>query len=154
MTQTALEAVFSFPDECSPPDLKKGPAMTPSPSLLEATVRSGSPFALIARDADTVELLTGDVVDVELLADIPLMDASGTPREVLALVPFRQVVERGFDCHDDQAPLGYPEVHYLTSPLRKAAVAAGDPDGTNVWAGTGFRKIRSGSVADIMAGLG
>ena len=105
MTQTALEAVFSFPDECSPPDLKKGPAMTPSPSLLEATVRSGSPFALIARDADTVELLSGDVVDVELLADIPLTDASGTPREVLALVPFRQVVERGFDCHDDQAPL-------------------------------------------------
>ena len=105
MTQTALEAVFSFPDECSPPDLKKGPAMTPSPSLLEATVRSGSPFALIARDTDTVELLTGDVVDVELLADIPLLDDSGTPREVLALVPFRQVVERGFDCHDDQAPL-------------------------------------------------
>ena len=76
MTQTALEAVFSFPDECSPPDLKKGPAMTPSPSLLEATVRSGSPFALIARDTDTVELLTGDVVDVELLADIPLEDIS------------------------------------------------------------------------------
>ncbi len=29
----------------------------------------------------------------------------GTPREVLALVPFRQVVERGFECHDDGAPL-------------------------------------------------
>ena len=79
--------------------------MTASPTLLEATVRSGEPFALIARDADTVELLTGDVVDVDLLADIPLHDASAAPREVLALVPFRQVVERGFDCHDDQAPL-------------------------------------------------
>jgi phenazine biosynthesis protein phzE len=66
---------------------------------------SGIPFALIARDDSTVEVLTGDVVDVELLADIPLTDPSGSPREVLALVPFRQVRERGFECHDDGAPL-------------------------------------------------
>ncbi len=65
----------------------------------------GIPFALIARDAATIELLTGDVVDVELLADIPLEDAGGAPQEVLALVPFRQVRERGFECHDDGAPL-------------------------------------------------
>nr|BFF10862.1 hypothetical protein GCM10025699_21650 [Microbacterium flavescens] len=45
------------------------------------------------------------MIDVALLADIPLLDASGTPREVLALVPFRQVTERGFECHDDGAPL-------------------------------------------------
>jgi hypothetical protein len=41
-------------------------------------------FVLIARDgSDTVELLTGDVVDVELLADIPLT-INGTPREVFS----------------------------------------------------------------------
>ncbi len=64
-----------------------------------------APFALIARDDATVEILTGEVVDVDLLADIPLMDAGGRAREVLALVPFRQVRERGFVCHDDGAPL-------------------------------------------------
>ena len=58
-----------------------------------------------ARRPPTVELLTGDVVDVDLLADIPLTDAAGAPQEVLALVPFRQVRERGFECHDDGAPL-------------------------------------------------
>lgn len=73
-------------------------------SLRELAAR-GIPFALIARDAATVEVLTGDVVDVDLLADIPLVDAEGTAREVLALVPFRQVRERGFECHDDGAPL-------------------------------------------------
>jgi len=73
-------------------------------ALIELAAR-GVPFALIARDAATVELLTGDVVDVELLADIPLAGADGTPQEVLALVPFRQVRERGFECHDDGAPL-------------------------------------------------
>ena len=52
--------------------------------------------------------------------------------------------------HDEQAPLGYPEVHWLTSPLRAASVRAGDPNDTNVWAGTGFRQARTGSVATLM----
>lgn len=55
--------------------------------------------------------------------------------------------------HEAHAPLGYPEVHYLTSPLRAAAVRAGDPHGTNVWAGTGFQKSRTGSVDEIMRAL-
>jgi len=55
--------------------------------------------------------------------------------------------------HESQAPLGYPQVHYMTGPLRAAAVRAGDADGTNVWAGTGFRKIRTGSVAEIIGTL-
>lgn len=55
--------------------------------------------------------------------------------------------------HEAQAPLGYPEIHYLTSPVRKASVAAGDPHATNVWAGTGFRAISEGSVAEIMGRL-
>ena len=73
-------------------------------SLREIADR-GIPFALIARDGTSVEVLTGDVLDVDLLADIPLTDADGRPHEVLALVPFRQVRERGFECHDDGAPL-------------------------------------------------
>ena len=77
----------------------------PSHPSLREIADSGIPFALIARDGATVEVLTGEVADVELLADIPLIAADGTPREVLALVPFRQVRERGFECHDDGAPL-------------------------------------------------
>lgn len=78
----------------------------PDPSSLIRDLAAGSaPFALIARDGKSVEVFTGDVLDVDLLADIPLMDAAGSPREVLALVPFRQVRERGFVCYDDGAPL-------------------------------------------------
>ncbi|MBZ4488541.1 chorismate-binding protein [Microbacterium sp. cx-55] len=73
--------------------------------LFSSLAAADAPFALIARDDAWVEVLTGDVVDVELLADIPLLDADGTAREVLALVPYRQVRERGFVCHDDGAPL-------------------------------------------------
>ncbi|MFD7781094.1 anthranilate synthase family protein [Streptomyces sp. NPDC059753] len=59
------------------------------------------PFALLRRrapghDHDTVELLVGPVSTYERLADIP---------EGLALVPFRQIRERGFDVRDDGTPL-------------------------------------------------
>jgi nitronate monooxygenase len=65
----------------------------------------------------------------------------------------RGLRNRFIDDHDGAAPFGYPEIHHMTSPLRAAAVRAGDPHGTNVWAGTGFRKARTGSVADIMSAL-
>lgn len=65
----------------------------------------------------------------------------------------RGLRNRFIDEHDDEAPLGYPEIHYLTSPLRAASVRAGDPQATNVWAGTGFRQAQAGSVAEIMRRL-
>ncbi|WP_445169744.1 nitronate monooxygenase [Mycolicibacterium sp. Dal123E01] len=54
---------------------------------------------------------------------------------------------------DAVAPLGYPEVNQMTGPLRRAAVAAGDPHGTNLWAGTSWRRTSGGSAADIVAAL-
>lgn len=73
--------------------------------LAELTADPSASFVLIARDgADTVELLTGDVVDVELLADIPLT-IDGAAREIFTMVPYRQVRERGFVAQDDGAPL-------------------------------------------------
>lgn len=60
-----------------------------------------TPFAVLhRRGTDWLDVLVGDVLDVDRLADVPL--DGGT---VLALVPFRQVRERGFPAHDDGAPL-------------------------------------------------
>jgi len=67
------------------------------------------PFALLCREGrDEVELLTGEIVDVDRLADIPLPAGAQTGAEqhdVLALVPFRQLSEVGAECHDDGTPL-------------------------------------------------
>lgn len=121
----------------------------PDPSSLIHDLLTGdAPFALIARDGETVEVLTGDVVDVELLADIPLLDAAGTPREVLALVPFRQVRERGFVCHDDGAPLRCLVIDERM-PLPRAEVMASLPSEPVALDGAGF-DIDDESYADIV----
>ena len=65
----------------------------------------------------------------------------------------RGLRNRFIDQHEAEAPLGYPEVHYLTSPLRAASVRAGDPHGVNVWAGTGFRNATAAPVAEIFKSL-
>ncbi|MET7402397.1 nitronate monooxygenase [Dactylosporangium sp. NPDC005572] len=55
--------------------------------------------------------------------------------------------------HDAEAPSGYPAVHHLTAPLRRAAAAAGDADRLHLWAGTGYRHATADPVATILARL-
>jgi 2-amino-4-deoxychorismate synthase len=88
-------------DPADPAD-PANPADAHHPLLDRVLASDGSlPFALLRREGGTdVEVLVGDVVDVDLLGDIPL---EGAP--VLAVVPFRQARERGFTVHDDGAPL-------------------------------------------------
>ncbi|WP_455835146.1 NAD(P)H-dependent flavin oxidoreductase [Pseudarthrobacter siccitolerans] len=51
------------------------------------------------------------------------------------------------------APSGYPAIHHLTSPIRKAAAAANDPESINIWAGTGYRDATEEPAADILRRL-
>ncbi|EFG46323.1 oxidoreductase, 2-nitropropane dioxygenase family protein [Brevibacterium mcbrellneri ATCC 49030] len=44
--------------------------------------------------------------------------------------------------------VGYPHVHYMTSPIRKAH--AHDPQMLNLWAGTGFAHCATQSAVDIV----
>ncbi|MGK5642189.1 anthranilate synthase family protein [Streptomyces sp. URMC 126] len=85
------------------------------PALIARLTAPGHPpFALLHRRApglagDTVELLTGPVAEAGRLADIALPDGPPAPggpaHDALALVPFRQLRERGFEVHDDGTPL-------------------------------------------------
>ena len=80
-----------------------------------------SAFALLhrpeANGAGVLDVLTGDVSEVAELKDIP-RPAGGPPpagggppaggetrHDVLAIIPYRQIRERGFDCADDGTPL-------------------------------------------------
>lgn len=60
-------------------------------------------------------------------------------------------LRNGFvDAHDADAPSGYPALHHLTSPLRRAATDAGDPELVNLWAGAGFRHTTEAPVAELL----
>lgn len=67
--------------------------------------------------------------------------------------PARGLPTEFMAAYEEHAPLGYPAVHHLTSPLRKAAAAAGDPENINLWAGTGYRSARPGPAAEILDSL-
>ena len=67
--------------------------------------------------------------------------------------PARALRNRLADRHGPTAPLGYPALHHLTRPLRRAAAAAGDPELLNLWAGTGHREARDEPAARTFARL-
>lgn len=62
----------------------------------------------------------------------------------------RGIVNRFMREHDADAPKGYPQVHFLTAPLRAAARAAGDADGTNLWAGRAYRLAEPAPAAELV----
>jgi nitronate monooxygenase len=62
----------------------------------------------------------------------------------------RGIVNRFLLEHDAFAPRAYPELHYVTAPIRAAARERGDPDGINLWAGTGYRHARDASASELV----
>ncbi|MFJ2647964.1 anthranilate synthase family protein [Streptomyces sp. NPDC087420] len=81
---------------------------------LLAQVLQGRPsaYALLHRPesaGDTLEVLLGEMSTEDTLAEIPLPDpvppVTGRRHDMLVIVPYRQVGERGFAAPDDGAPL-------------------------------------------------
>ncbi|MGG8407342.1 nitronate monooxygenase [Streptomyces sp. 12297] len=68
--------------------------------------------------------------------------------------PARGLVNRFMREHGPYAPAAYPQVHHLTTGLRKAAAEAGDPQGMALWAGQGHRLARTlpaGQLVEVLA---
>ncbi|MEV8309808.1 anthranilate synthase family protein [Streptomyces flavidovirens] len=76
--------------------------LAPGPPAFALLHRPGSPSAY------DIDVLVGEVTRPAVLADVPLpapSDGGGPAHEVLVVVPYRQITERGFAAHDDGAPL-------------------------------------------------
>ncbi|MEU9471535.1 nitronate monooxygenase [Streptomyces avermitilis] len=67
--------------------------------------------------------------------------------------PARALRNHFTDEYDPVAPLGYPALHHLTAPLRKAATAAGDTRLIHLWAGTGYRQAKKEPAAHTLKRL-
>lgn len=123
----------------------------------------------VADAADVAQVLRAGATAVAVGTALLLADEAGTSaghRAAIAGHPGPTVLTRAFTGRparglvndfitqfDASAPMGYPALHHLTSPLRRAAAAAGDPRWIHLWAGTGFHAATPGSVADILTGL-
>jgi nitronate monooxygenase len=55
--------------------------------------------------------------------------------------------------HGRHAPVAYPELHYLTAPLRQRARQAGDPELINLWAGEAYPLARERPAGEVVRDL-
>ena len=82
-------------------------------AMLDRLVTQPAWAAVRLRDSATVTLVGGTLSTVQRLADVPLEEGapqSGRRFDRLLAIPFRQVAERGFEVHDDGAPLAVVEI--------------------------------------------
>jgi nitronate monooxygenase len=151
------------------------PAPVPLPELL-VQVRRAVSLPLIAAGgvatpAAAADALRAGAAAIAVGTVLLRADEAGTsaPHRAALADPARQrtVVTRAFtgrparglrniftDRYSELAPLGYPALHHLTSPIRKSSVAANDPERVNLWAGTGFREATAepaGRILDRLA---
>ncbi|MGW9025126.1 nitronate monooxygenase [Streptomyces sp. NPDC055722] len=148
------------------------PPPTPLPQLV-AQVCSAVPLPVIAaggiaQSGDVADVLRAGAEAAAVGTALLRTDESGASaphKAALADPAFdTTVITRAFtgrparalrnyfvDHYDDIAPAGYPALHHLTSPLRKAAAAAGDTRLIHLWAGTGHRHARTEPAARTFA---
>lgn len=148
---------------------------TESLDSLLATIGARTELPLIAAggvgDADRIaQLLAAGAVAVQLGTLLLRTHEAGTkPSHANALTDPRfdtTVVTRAFsgrparalanhftEAHSASAPPYYPQVHYLTSPLRAAAAAAADPEALNLWAGAGHANAVAAPAGKVIGDL-
>jgi nitronate monooxygenase len=65
----------------------------------------------------------------------------------------RGIENRFMSEHDATAPVGYPDVHHLTAPIRSAARERGDADGFHLWASQAHALARELPAAELVTRL-
>jgi nitronate monooxygenase len=66
----------------------------------------------------------------------------------------RGITNRFISEHDRAAPIAYPDVHYVTAPMRKRARAEGNADLINLWAGEAHQlamELPAGEIVERLA---
>ncbi|WP_338696365.1 nitronate monooxygenase [Streptomyces sp. Q6] len=132
------------------------------PIIAAGGIMRGSQIAaVLAAGADLAQLGTAFLVTPEsgapTLHKRAMTDPLFTRTELTRAFsgrPARGLVNRFLREHGPYAPAAYPQIHHMTSPLRKAAAKAGDPQGMALWAGQGHRFARelpAGQLVEVLA---
>ncbi|MFD7435726.1 nitronate monooxygenase [Streptomyces sp. NPDC059861] len=132
------------------------------PLIAAGGIMRGSQIAaVLAAGASAAQLGTAFLATAESGANAAHKQALTNPLFVRTALtrafsgrPARGLVNRFLREHGPYAPAAYPEVHHLTSPVRKAAAKAGDAQGMALWAGQGHRMARelpAGQLVEVLA---
>jgi nitronate monooxygenase len=111
--------------------------------------------AALCAGATAGQLGTALMLAPEAATSPPHREALRTPAATSLTRAFsgrlaRGIVNRFMREHEEHAPVGYPDVHYLTSPIRAAARSRGDADAINLWAGQAHVLAREEPAAEIV----
>jgi nitronate monooxygenase len=135
-------------------------AVSELPLVASGGIADGSGVAaVLAAGARAAQLGTAFMRCPEAGTSAPHRDALSRPGETAVTRAFSGRRARGIrnafmDAYDGAAPIGYPQIHHLTSPLRAAARAAGngrDSDAINLWAGQAFELAEERPAGELVA---
>jgi nitronate monooxygenase len=114
--------------------------------------------AALAAGASAAQLGTAFLLAAEAATSKPHREALRGERPTRLTRAFtgrraRGIVNRFLLDHDAVAPRGYPEIHYVTAPIRAAARAAADGEAINLWAGEAYALAREATAGEIVERL-
>jgi nitronate monooxygenase len=131
---------------------------TERPLIATGGIATGAGVAaVLAAGAAAAQVGTAFLLAPEAGTTAAHRSALATTRETALTRAFTGRLARGIrnefmDRHPD-APLAYPEIHHVTSPLRRAAREAGDGEQINLWAGEAHALAEEKPAAEIVAEL-
>ncbi|MGV9641046.1 nitronate monooxygenase [Streptomyces sp. NPDC003514] len=108
-----------------------------APADVAAALRAGAEATMVGTLLLRTDESGASAPHQQALAD-PAFDTTVLTRAFTGR-PARGLRNAFIDRYESAAPAGYPAVHHLTAPLRRAAAAAGDQGLLHLWAGTAYR---------------
>jgi 2-amino-4-deoxychorismate synthase len=119
------------------PSVTSDPAALPTaPTLDDLVGAHPGPFALLHRPEVTgpeeLELLLGDIGAHDRIADLPVPTSGPGGQDLVVLVPYRQLTERGLSCRDDHEPLLALSVRAQGVVTRQEALDGLPPQGVTL----------------------
>jgi nitronate monooxygenase len=155
----------SFSDRLDAPDfsvlalLQLVRARTGMPMVAAGGIATGDAVAaVLSAGASAAQIGTAFLRSPEAGTSAVHRAALASPRPTALTRVFsgrlaRGIVNRMMRDYEPQAPIAYPEVHHLTSPLRVKGRETGDEDVVNLWAGQTHELAEEMGAGEIVARL-
>ncbi len=136
----------------SPGDARRPPLIASGGIATAAAVRAALALGASAAQVGTAFLRAPEAGTSHAHRDALATDAPTALTRAFSGRLARGIRNRFMDDHPD-APLAYPEIHYVTAPVRAAARKAGDAELINLWAGEAHALAQERPAAEIARAL-